>query len=210
MPSSKTAFFTGILLFLILVLTGRAHEDFALRHRHNIHHTSIPDADVSTVTAAPKPGEFPPIVEVSSGAGRTTSGRPRPRPPMPIPGPPRPENSLAPEGPSLLEKFVAVSAPKARHSEGPPTSSPVNQRGVVDKAVWLFVAAVGFFVVSLVVNLYTQVGLNREKAMATNGNPDMEGRMENMGPGGLGDEKAHGQGKWLLQDSVAPVPVSAV
>lgn len=192
----------------MLAITGQAHDDAPLRHRHVSYRAPVP-GDAAQVTQAPIAGEpAGGIVELSRSSSNTRSTR-RPGPVPNFPGPPYPENTRAPEEVSPFERFVAGSAAKARFSGQPP--SPPNERGVVsEKALWLFLAAVGFFFVSLVLNLYSQVGMIRDKAMAADDDDAVvANRVGSMNPGRLGDGKAHGQVKWL-QNNMAPAPISAV
>ncbi|KIW71039.1 hypothetical protein PV04_03255 [Phialophora macrospora] len=140
-----------------------------------------------------------------------------------FPGPPRPQNTLADNKNPPFEQFARRTAPLARSSGAgsgggskPPPYPPNRQLQLAhNAALAFFLAAVGFFFLSLVWNLYLQVGLARElQAKKTDANAVEAMRLgsaapfgfrfgatggDNQGDGGAESEGAvkRGEGGWL-------------
>ncbi|EXJ72363.1 uncharacterized protein A1O5_04867 [Cladophialophora psammophila CBS 110553] len=151
----------------------------------------------------------------SSGAG---GGIP------PQPYPPNGPVKVTPAG--LFERLASRTRPLVRSSGAggggmPPQPYPPNKSityhhsGVSDSVVVFFLAAVGFFFVSLIWNLYLRYGRVQDKAKDTDldtvGAMRLRSLFGESTPKGKGREKAgHTPGGWLRAANAAPVSVSAV
>jgi hypothetical protein len=109
-----------------------------------------------------------------------------------FPGPPRPQNTLA-EKDHPFEQFARRTAPVARSSGAgsgggskPPPYPPNRQLQLAhNAALAFFLAAIGFFFLSLIWNLYLQVGLAREHAKKTDANAVEAMRLDSAAPFGF-------------------------
>ncbi|OQV05202.1 hypothetical protein CLAIMM_09981 [Cladophialophora immunda] len=139
-----------------------------------------------------------------------------------IPPQPYPPNGPAQVGAGLFERLASRTRPLVRSSGGggniPPQPYPPNKAlyhhpGVSDSAAVFFLAAVGFFFVSLVWNLYVRHGWARDQAKQTD-----VGAVGAMRLGSLvGEGRGRSRGKhrrspggWLRAANATPAPVAAV
>ncbi|KIX96853.1 uncharacterized protein Z520_07573 [Fonsecaea multimorphosa CBS 102226] len=171
--------------------------------------------ETSYISIKPLPVEVedihqaPPTVSFESIADRT---RPLVRSSGGGPGsPPYPPNGPVRVGGGIFGALASRARLFVRSSGG--GSGGGGEGGVSNSALAFFLAAVGFFFVSLIWNLYVRFGWARDKAKQT----DM-GAVGAMRLGSLGGEdrgkgrgKAHrSPGGWLRAANATPTPVAAV
>ncbi|KIW97299.1 uncharacterized protein Z519_02691 [Cladophialophora bantiana CBS 173.52] len=202
------------------------------RHRHLHRNAAAPDDELysvgtpsavvtESVTSVPRavPDDGPPIVGTSM---RLFS---YPVETSYISNPLREEEEQEKAPTAVFDKIADRTRPLVRSSGAgggiPPQPYPPNKSiayhysGVSDSVVVFFLAAVGFFFISLIWNLYVRYGWARDKAMDTD--LDAVGAMRLRSLFGESTPKAKGRGNagrcpggWLRAANEAPISDSAV
>ncbi|OAP61225.1 hypothetical protein AYL99_03426 [Fonsecaea erecta] len=141
----------------------------------------------------------------------------------PLPPPPGPQNGLVKVAAGLFERVVSRVQLMVRSSGGggegtPSPSDTANQpmsshSGISNSAIAFFLAAAGFFFLSLIWNLYIRFGWVRDKARQTD--LDAVGAMHlgSLGGDGWGEGRGKARrspGGWLRAANATPTPVAAV